>query len=143
MRKGRSAGSVAARLTLVAVLTAAACSPVPPAESPVSILLIGNSYSIANDLPAMITELAAAGDKTLSAELVAEGGWSLGDHANSQKTRNLIGVGTWDYVVLQEQSVIPSLRDYREEFMFPAARVLDDANFVCGSRHSPLSDLGS
>jgi hypothetical protein len=151
MKRRFKAGSAAAHLVLVTVLALAACSPTPPEGAPVSVLLIGNSYSSANDLPSMLTELAAAGGRTLSTELAAEGGWSLADHANSKTTTDAIEFGSWDFVVLQEQSVIPSLREYREEFMFPAARALGVAISSTGAetllymtwgRKSGMADIG-
>jgi hypothetical protein len=114
-------------LFLGVALIVGACSPSPAETPPVSLLMIGNSYTSANDLPGMATELAGVEGKTLSIEFIAEGGWSLGDHANSTGTMSSIESGSWDYVMLQEQSVIPSLPDYREDYMFPAARALDEA----------------
>ena len=138
-------------LLLGVLLIAGACSPSPTEEPPISLLMIGNSYTSANDLPGMVTELAATEGKTMSIELIAEGGWSLGDHANSTETMSLIESGSWDYVVLQEQSVIPSLPDYREDYMFPAARVLAEATssagaepllFMTWGRENGMADVG-
>ena len=120
MREGARPG--VAGLLLVAGLVAAACSSPSVQGLPVSVLMIGNSYSSANNLPAVLANVAEAEGRELSVELVAEGGWSLGDHANSAGTMASIETGSWDFVVLQEQSVIPSFADYREKYMFPAAR---------------------
>lgn len=138
-------------LGLVAILIAGGCTSGTSEEPPVSILMIGNSYSSANDLPNVVSELAAGEGRTLSTTLVAEGGWSLGDHVNSSGTMNLAESESWDYVVLQEQSVIPSLAEYREDFMFPAARVLDKAISEAGAetllymtwgRENGMADVG-
>jgi len=34
----------------------------------------------------------------------------------------------WDYVILQEQSVIPSIQDERDQRIYPAVRALDEKN---------------
>jgi hypothetical protein len=117
----------------VAALVAVACSAEVSDEPPISVLLVGNSYTFSNELPDMLEDLAAAEGRMLTAELVAEGGWSLGDHANSTRTMSLIESEGWDYVVLQEQSVIPSLADYRQRYMYPAARALDEAITATGA----------
>lgn len=39
----------------------------------------------------------------------------------------------WDYVVLQEQSIIPSLPDQRVQNMYPAVRALDERNREVGA----------
>ena len=136
---------------LVVAILLTACSSTTTELPPQSVLMIGNSYSSSNDLQGMILELAASEGKNLTTELIAVGGWSLGDHANSTETMNMIDAEEWDYVVLQEQSVIPSLADYREEFMLPAARVLDQAIaetgaetllFMTWARETGMADVG-
>ena len=145
LRKG------AAVVGLVLAILLTACSSATTDPTPLSLLMIGNSYSSTNDLPGMIVELATSEGKTLTTELIAVGGWSLGDHANSTETMNMIEAKSWDYVVLQEQSVIPSLADSREDFMFPAARVLDQAIaetgaetllFMTWARETGMADVG-
>ena len=119
---------------MVAALLVTACSAAGSEGPPVSVLMVGNSYTSSNGLPDMLEELAAAEGRMLTAELVAEDGWSLGDHANSTTTMSMIESGNWDYVILQEQSVIPSLADYRDTYMYPAARVLDEAITATGAK---------
>ena len=88
------------------------------------ILFIGNSYLFVNDLPAAFTKLADSGGHRVDAQMVATGGWTLAQHAASPDTLNRIDSSKWDYVVLQEQSEIPSLRGNRITQMYPAARTL-------------------
>lgn len=56
--------------------------------------------------------------------MVAEGGWRLMDHAAARRTEDALLEMKWDYVVLQEQSQIPSVEQLRMELMYPAARTL-------------------
>jgi hypothetical protein len=73
------------------------------------ILFIGNSYTSRNNLPRLVADLATAGDPPQQVEfaLVFAGGASLRRHWNAGRARELMQSGTWDYVVLQEQSTLP------------------------------------
>ena len=87
------------------------------------VLFIGNSYTYVNDLPAMFRHLARAAGHPVVTGMVASGGETLADHASSTETPAAIGVG-WQYVVLQEQSQIPSVASVRQQAMYPAVRTL-------------------
>lgn len=54
----------------------------------------------------------------------AQGGWTLADHAQSPDTLTLLNSTKWNFVVLQEQSQIPSVEGARTQGMYPAARQL-------------------
>jgi hypothetical protein len=56
--------------------------------------------------------------------MVAPGGWTLAQHADSEATLAQLRAATWDYVVLQEQSVRPTQARDRVDLMYPAARSL-------------------
>jgi len=73
------------------------------------ILFIGNSFTHRNDLPGLLTGLAAAADPPLevSTERVVVNGASLRLHWNAGRALELIRQGGWDGVVLQEQSTLP------------------------------------
>lgn len=88
------------------------------------VLFIGNSYTYVNDLPGMFTELAKAGGHRVETGLAAEGGATLADQVNSPGTLDKLGSSRWDFVVLQEQSQIPSVEQVRRQQMYPAARSL-------------------
>lgn len=88
------------------------------------VLFIGNSYVFVNDLPTTFAKLADSGGHRVDAQMVAPGGWTLAQHAASSDTLSKINSFKWDYVVLQEQSQIPSIRQSRSDQMYPAARTL-------------------
>jgi len=88
------------------------------------LLFIGNSYTYANDLPGTFVELAHAGGHAVATDSVAEGGATLADALASSATTDKLAATAWDFVVLQEQSEIPSVAQFREQQMFPAARSL-------------------
>jgi hypothetical protein len=93
----------------------------------VRVLFIGNSYTFYNDMPDMFASLIRKAGYGVIVETAAEGGWTLADHAASTETKKIIETGTWDYVVLQEQSIIPSVRERRNREMEPSARILVNA----------------
>lgn len=85
------------------------------------ILMLGNSLTTANDLPALLGEL-------LDAEVVvhARGGARLAEHLNPTTrlggmTQRALAEGRWDFVVLQESSNGPIV--HREHFLKAAARL--------------------
>jgi hypothetical protein len=104
-------------------LADASCSPF--ASSPcVRVLFLGNSYTSVNDLPTVLRDLAGAAGKNVDTNIVATGGETLAAHAASPESVGAIRGSRWQYVVLQEQSQIPSLESVRQTQMYPAARSL-------------------
>jgi len=102
-------------------------------ESTTRILFIGNSLTFYNNFPEMVAELAHSGGYNVEIDVSAYGGWTLSDHAASTVTRGKIEQEDWNYVVLQEQSVIPSIVDERTQQMYPAVRFL----------HSKIGEKGA
>lgn len=88
------------------------------------VLFIGNSYTFVNDLPNTFAKLAKAGGHKVEVGMAAQGGWRLSDHAQSIETLNTLDSTKWDFVVLQEQSQIPAVEQFRAQEMYPAAREL-------------------
>ncbi|MGV3613912.1 MAG: SGNH/GDSL hydrolase family protein [Fimbriimonas sp.] len=82
--------------------------PPVPAEAPLRVLFVGNSYTYGNNLPALIQRISelTPGRKVV-AEQVTEGGWSLQLHWLRGKAPGRVREGKWDYVVLQDHSLRP------------------------------------
>lgn len=76
-------------------------------KNSLKILFIGNSFTQRNDLPALLTEMAAVRGVTVTHTLISAGGASLRTHWNAGQAANTIATGGYDYVVLQEQSTLP------------------------------------
>ena len=107
---------------------AAGATPTPKKDTgPVDVLFIGNSYVFVNRLPQMFANLATSGGHEVHTRMAAKGGWTLEQHVESEQTMDRIASQEWDYVVLQEQSVLPSLPAEREAHTYPAARALHQA----------------
>lgn len=81
------------------------------------VLFIGNSYTSVNDLPEMTRLLALSFGDSLLVSSSSPGGVTFQGHTTNATTQNLIDQGNWDFVVLQEQSQLPS---------FPPAQVATD-----------------
>ena len=90
----------------------------------VRVLFLGNSYTAVNDLPDTLARLAWSSGRRMETAAQAPGGWTLLDQASSRDTAGLLTGQRWDYVVLQEQSEIPSVESLRQTEMYPAVRRL-------------------
>ncbi len=112
-------------LTVVVFTLACATTPLdpikPPPEEALSILLIGNSLTLANDLPELVQGLLEEG--TSGPVVVTSSsfpGYGLQDHWIDRRTRSVLAAGGWDYVVLQQGPSAtegrPSLMRYTDRF---------------------------
>jgi hypothetical protein len=88
------------------------------------VLFIGNSYTYVNDLPTTFATLAGSGGESVETGMLAEGGATLADDAAASDTATTLASQHWNAVVLQEQSEIPSIEQFRQTEMYPAARQL-------------------
>ncbi|MDO4729143.1 MAG: T9SS type A sorting domain-containing protein [Bacteroidota bacterium] len=89
------------------------------------VLFIGNSYTASNNLPGLIHQMAISTQDTLVYQNHIPGGATLMNHANNPAVLDKINSNQWDYVVLQEQSQIPSFPASQiEQIMFPYANTL-------------------
>jgi len=75
--------------------------------SPKRILFIGNSYTSVNNLPSLVRELAAAENCQVEVESSLVGGAWFANHVDNATTQAKIASGSWDFVVLQNQSQVP------------------------------------
>lgn len=90
------------------------------------VLFLGNSYTYVNDLPGMLGIICSTTGDTLQASSNTIGGYRLQDHAYNTNSLSLIQQGSWDMVVLQEQSQLPSFPDGQvAEEVYPYAKLLD------------------
>jgi hypothetical protein len=82
-----------------------------PAKEPrtIRVLFIGNSYTYFNNLPALLKGLAAS-DKDwpqIETEMIVRTGATLQRHYSEGQAGVSITEGKWDFVILQEQSMLP------------------------------------
>jgi hypothetical protein len=89
------------------------------------VMFIGNSHTYVNDLPGLFSGLSEASGRPVRTDASTFGGYSLEDHTNTQATLDKIAQDSWSFVVLQEQSVIPTIYYWRYNSMYPASRFLD------------------
>jgi PKD repeat protein len=89
-------------------------------------LFLGNSYTFYNNLPQLIAEAALSTGDTLIFDSNTPGGYTLEGHSTNDVSLTKIMEGDWNYVVLQEQSQLPSFPiEQVEEEVFPYAEILD------------------
>jgi hypothetical protein len=90
------------------------------AQDTLNVLFIGNSYTSVNNLPLLVKNLSTSAGKTLNIDSNIPGGYLMSSHLNDATTLSKISQGNWDYVILQEQSQIPTIDYYRYNDMYPA-----------------------
>lgn len=78
------------------------------AQSVKKVMFLGNSYTDVNNLPFMVSVVAKSAGDSLIYNSNTPGGYTLQGHSTNTASVNLIQQGGWDYMVLQEQSQLPS-----------------------------------
>jgi hypothetical protein len=97
----------------------------------INILFIGNSFTLRNDLPALLATMAAERGVCIEHKLISAGGASLRTHWNAGRAGQAIAAGGYDFVVLQEQSTLPVKNAQR---MGENVRLFDEIIKQAGSR---------
>ena len=94
-----------------------------------NVLFLGNSYTASNQLPILVKQLALSAGDNIYVESLTIGGYTLGmpgsGHLHNPGSIELIQQGNWDFVVLQEQSQMPTIPYYRDNYTFPASDSLN------------------
>ena len=102
------------------------------------VLFIGNSFTGVNDLPEQTRLIAASKGDILIKTAQANGGYTLQMYTTDAPTLALIDNGTWDCVVLQEQSQLPAFGDQQvAQDVYPYAKILVDRI----RQHNPCSKI--
>lgn len=90
------------------------------------VLFIGNSFTATNNMPQMLQSFAQSLGDWVEYETVTPGGATFQNHVANTTTRTKLAAGGWDYVVLQEQSQLPAMRNAQvASDVYPYARQLD------------------
>lgn len=76
-----------------------------------NVLFLGNSYTATNNLPELVKQIALSTGNNITYSSNTPGGYTFQGHSSNATSTNLIQQGNWDFVVLQEQSQIPSFPD--------------------------------
>ena len=101
----------------------------------VDVLFIGNSYTVAHNMPQMISNIALSLGDTVNYETSTIGGATFNLHSTNINTLSKISQKDWDYVVLQAQSQEPSFSPNQvANDLYPYAAVLIDSilsNSIC------------
>lgn len=96
------------------------------AQDSLNVLFLGNSYTAYNNLPQLVAQLAASTGDYVTFNSNTPGGHTFQQHSTNATTLSLIAQGNWDYVVLQEQSQLPSFPIGQvESSVYPYAKKLD------------------
>ena len=76
----------------------------PPTK--VRALFLGNSYVTVNNLPLLIKNVASSVGDTLIYNNNSPGGYTFNDHSGNQVSLDMMADPQWDYVIIQQQSVM-------------------------------------
>lgn len=91
-------------------------------------LFLGNSYTYTSDLPGNLQALTLAGGDTLYKDQNTPGGYTLQGHSTNATSLSLIRSQPWNFVVLQEQSQLPSFPQGQvQQDVYPYATQLNDS----------------
>lgn len=91
------------------------------------VLWVGNSYTYFHDLPKTVEMLAREQGVPLAVTPVLKGGERFKGHLQNPRLLQLLAAGGWDFVVLQEQSSLPSgPTDKVAQEVYPYALTLDN-----------------
>lgn len=90
------------------------------------ILFVGNSYTFYNDLPRIVSKLAATQGIKLAPSRALKGGETLKGHLNHEFLPKILAEGGFNYVVIQDASYTPSYStaDVRKD-VYPYAHRVD------------------
>ena len=95
-------------------------------QEEINVLFLGNSYTSVNNIPPIISELTIGTEKIVKYEAICPGGCTFFQHVANPTVQAKIREGKWDFVVLQEQSQLPSIDYYRHNSMRPNYQILHD-----------------
>ncbi len=71
-------------------------------DADASYLFVGNSLSYANDMPAMLVEIATAYDMNIKADCLCKPNYAIVDHYNEAELMVLLAAKGYDQVILQQ-----------------------------------------
>ena len=121
-----------------ALLPLLAATLLAQAQAVPNVLFIGNSYTETNNLPQMIADIAQSMGEMMTFEKNTPGGCSFRQHC-SNNSMALIQEGSWNIVVLQEQSQLPSFPQGQvEQECFPYAQQLVDSIYAHNPEAEPM-----
>ena len=124
MLSRRTAFVLSAVLLLITGCNSVDRDLVRPSSKPLRVLFIGNSYTYGNSLPVMLATLATSpgSPRQIQTDMVAVSSATLQQTWEQGTAKKAIQEGKWDFVVLQEYSLLPAQDPER---MYKYARQFD------------------
>lgn len=94
-----------ARFAIVLIVLLGCCCSMAhaAAQKTMRIIFIGKSLTYVNNLPAVVTSLAAVNGRTVRTSMLVKGGATLTQWLNSGAVPRALAAAHYDYVVLQER----------------------------------------
>jgi len=89
----------------------------------IRVMFVGNSFTFVNDLPGRITAIASSFGKSMDTNLSAIGGYSLyAQLPEVDPVTEALLAEEWDYIVLQDYSVLGTVQNARRLYFTPAIK---------------------
>lgn len=102
------------------------------------VFFVGNSYTSTGNIPNLVKLIAADSGDELIYAAHTPGGATFQNHASNPTVTSTISQGDWDYVVLQEQSQLPSFpMSQVEQQVLPYAEQLSEMV----KQHNPCAQV--
>lgn len=115
------------------------CLPISLIGQTYDVLFLGNSYTAANNLPLMVSEIALSLGDTVNYDSNTPGGCTLQGHTTNTASLNKLAQQNWDFVVIQAQSQEPSFPPSQvASDTYPYAQVLVDSIAANDSCTEPI-----
>ena len=102
------------------------------------VLFIGNSYTYVNNLPELVSSMYGASGDGFEYVMSVPGGCTFQQHCTLSLP--YIQQGDWDYVVLQEQSQLPSFPDAQNCPYFPPLCTYEGMDSLLYARYMLMAE---
>lgn len=87
------------------------------------VMFVGNSFTFVNDLPGQIENIAQSlGDKLVHETSVIGGCTLWFQRAGKDARTAKLLQEDWDFIVLQDYSMLPTVKEARAEYLYPAVK---------------------
>mmetsp|Transcript_9153 Transcript_9153/g.22470 ORF Transcript_9153/g.22470 Transcript_9153/m.22470 type:complete len:335 (-) Transcript_9153:228-1232(-) len=108
---------------LLPLAVAAVSAGVSGGGEPLRVLFIGNSFTFVNDLPGQFANIARSLGRDVHIDNSTIGGCTLYRQTPSRDDRTaMLLKDDWDYIVLQDYSLLPTVKNAREKYLKPALK---------------------
>jgi len=123
-------------LTVVALMGSSGTRAMAEEDGAMAVLFIGNSYT--GNVRSKFNPLIAAVSPETQVAYKTGGGWTLSRHVGDPRTKESIASRDWDYVVLQEQSRLPTFDTESGMYKEHRRAIRQLVTWICAAGATPV-----